>query len=189
MTNIMSAEEFDSRIWEALAPVDSNSFEVIAAPAPDANMAALLEKRAGANFPHGYLDFSAQTNGLCVVARENLWPPAAEFSVGPAWTFWRGLTLLGIDTDELPEWASIGNALDLLDSHGVHGVLPLLKIWGDSGRLWGVNDQERTVFVHDGEVTVLDRSFAEVYAEQIAELMQRQLDYSAEYGGAPEGEK
>ncbi len=173
----MTAEQFHQRIWEILDPVDGDHFEVVAAPAPDAEAIASLEAAAGFPLPAAFAAFCQRTNGLCVMAREEAWPHAKEFEVGPAWTFWRGLVLLGIDAPELPEWASISAQQRQLAEAGLSGILPVLKIVGDGSRIWGV-DQAGTVVVIDDltEPEPLDGDLTALYAEQIADLMQRQQD-------------
>ena len=172
-----TAEQFHERMWDILDPVDTEYFEVVAAPAPDAQAISSLEAAVGFLLPAAFAVFCQRANGLCVMAREEVWPHAKEFEVGPAWTFWRGLVLLGIDAPELPEWASISAQQRQLAEAGLPGILPVLKIVGDGSRIWGV-DQAGTVVVID-DMTVpepLEGDLTDLYAEQIAELMQRQQD-------------
>ena len=148
-----------------------------AAPAPDAESIAGLEAAVGFPLPAAFAAFCQRTNGLCVMAREEVWPRAKEFEVGPAWTFWRGLVLLGIDAPELPEWASISAQQRQLAEAGLPGILPVLKIVGDGSRIWGV-DQAGTLVVIDDmtDPEPLGGDLTDLYAEQIAELMRRQQD-------------
>lgn len=173
----MTAEQFHQRIWEILDPVETQYFEVVAAPAPDAESIAGLEAAVGFPLPAAFAAFCQRTNGLCVMAREEVWPRAKEFEVGPAWTFWRGLVLLGIDAPELPEWASISAQQRQLAEAGLPGILPVLKIVGDGSRIWGV-DQAGTLVVIDDmtDPEPLGGDLTDLYAEQIAELMRRQQD-------------
>ncbi|ASC65674.1 SMI1/KNR4 family protein [Achromobacter denitrificans] len=173
----MAAEKFHERIWEILDPVETQYFEVVAAPAPDAESIAGLEAAVGFPLPAAFAAFCQRTNGLCVMAREEVWPRAKEFEVGPAWTFWRGLVLLGIDAPELPEWASISAQQRQLAEAGLPGILPVLKIVGDGSRIWGV-DQAGTLVVIDDmtDPEPLGGDLTDLYAEQIAELMRRQQD-------------
>lgn len=172
-----TAEQFHERMWDILDPVDTEYFEVVAAPAPDAQAIYSLEAAVGFPLPAAFAAFCQRANGLCVMAREEVWPHAKEFEVGPAWTFWRGLVLLGIDAPELPEWASISAQQRQLAEAGLPGILPVLKIVGDGSRIWGV-DQAGTVVVIDDmtDPEPLEGDLTDLYAEQIAELMQRQQD-------------
>ena len=177
MTQPITAEAFHQRIWEILDPVESEYFEVIAAPAPTAEAVAALEAQVGFALPDAFAAFSQRSNGLCVVARDEVWPVAKEFAVGPAWTFWRGLVLLGIDAPDLPEWASISAQHKRLVEDELPGVLPLLKIVGDGSRVWGMDKDGNMLEVLDlDEPTPLTGDLLDIYAEQIAELMQRQKD-------------
>lgn len=172
-----TAEQFHERMWDILDPVDTEYFEVVAAPAPDAQAIYSLEAAVGFPLPAAFAAFCQRANGLCVMAREEVWPHAKEFEVGPAWTFWRGLVLLGIDAPELPEWASIAAQQRQLAEAGLPGILPVLKIVGDGSRIWGL-DQAGTVVVIDDmtDPEPLEGDLTDLYAEQIAELMQRQQD-------------
>lgn len=170
----MTAEEFDNRVWQALDPIDEKIFQVVAAPAASAAEIAAIEERIGFALPADFVTFSNKHNGLAVVARDEAWPEGEEFSVGPAWTFWRGVLLLGIDTEHLPEWASIGGSLDDLDMYAVTGVAPLLRIMGDSFHVWGVDASGKTVEVLDEEVTVIEGDIVDVLAQQIKDLVARQ---------------
>ena len=173
----MTAEQFHKRIWEILDPVDSAYFEVVAAPAPDAAAIASLEAAVGFPLPAAFTAFCQRTNGLCVMAREEGWPPAKEFDVGPAWTFWRGVVLLGIDAPELPEWASISAQQRQLAEAGLPGILPVLKIVGDGSRIWGVDQAGAVVAIDDwADPEPVGGDLIDLYAEQIADLMRRQQD-------------
>lgn len=173
----MTAEQFHKRMWEILEAVDTDYFEALTARMPDAKAIADLEAAVGFSLPAEFAAFCQRTNGLCVKAREEVWPYAKEFEVAPAWTFWRGLVLLGIDAPELPEWASISVQQRKLAEAGLSGILPVLKIVGDGSRIWGL-DQAGTVVVIDdmSDLEPLSVGLTDVYAEQIADLIQRQQD-------------
>jgi hypothetical protein len=57
------------------------------------------------------------------------------------------------------------------------GILPVLKVVGDGSRIWGV-DQAGTVVAIDDltDVEPLAGDLTDLYAEQIADLLQRQQD-------------
>ena len=76
----MTAEQFHKRIWEILDPVDSAYFEVVAAPAPDANPAtAAAQLEMGAMMHIGaavasmrYASFARETFFASVTGRITL---------------------------------------------------------------------------------------------------------------------
>jgi hypothetical protein len=172
------------RIWEILDPVDSDCFQVVAAPPPDPGAAAALEAAVGFALPPAFAAFCQRTNGLCVMARDEVWPQAREFDTGPAWTFWRGLVLLGMDAPDLPEWASISAQQQRLAEYEQPGILPLLKVVGDGSRVWGLD--RAGVLVETGDMDEprpVGGDLLDLYAGQIAELVQRQQDMARRLAG------
>lgn len=172
----MTAEQFHQRIWEILEDLNSDYFQVVAAPAPEPQAIAASEALTGVPVPAYYSAFCQRTNGLCVMAREEFWPEAELYSVGPAWTFWRGVVLLGFDTPDLPEWASVTAACERLADYEVTGVLPLMKVVGDGNIIWGLDKSGTPVEVAEGEITRLPADFTACYEEQIRGLAERQSE-------------
>ena len=187
----MQFEEFHERIWKILDPVDENAFEPIAAESASDEAVQGVAGLVGAQLPEWLVRFCQRTNGLLIVAKEEVWPSGKEFDIAPAWTFWRGLLLLGIEHETLPEWATISRAWEWLLDWGVTDVLPLLKVDGDADRLWGLRIRagevlDEVVEVIDGEVRVLEGTFLDLYEAQVAELVERQKDM-AELLGIQDG--
>ncbi|WP_313256016.1 SMI1/KNR4 family protein [Stenotrophomonas sp.] len=170
-------EQFHKQIWAALGPVDEAAFEAIAAQPPSDAEVQAVEAVLDAPLPPEFVAFSRKSNGLLVVARTELWPEPELYSVGPAWKFWRGVMLFGFDTGDLPEWASLTTAAAALRDLEVKGVAPVFKVLGDHDRIWGVDRDGGAVLVMDGEVQRLDAPIVELYAAEIAELMDRQQEY------------
>jgi hypothetical protein len=118
------------------------------------------------------------------MARDEVWPQAREFDTGPAWTFWRGLVLLGMDAPDLPEWASISAQQQRLAEYEQPGILPLLKVVGDGSRVWGLD--RAGVLVETGDMDEprpVGGDLLDLYAGQIAELVQRQQDMARRLAG------
>lgn len=178
--------EFKRAIWEILETLDSSEFQVLSAVAAAGNDIEKLEAQTEIKLPDYYRDFvrSTNSNGLAVCAREEVWPAPKEGDVAPAWTFWRGVTLLGVDAPDLPESASIAVAHNRLIDSGVTNVLPLIKIWGNGSSYYGVNQSGETVLSDDGEVTRLNGDITDVYAERIAILAQYQKDMEKRLQGS-----
>lgn len=180
----MTPEEFHARIWEILAPVDIKDFEVVAASAPGPEAIAALEAATGFPIPEPFGAFSRKTNGLCVIARDEVWPPAEQFAVGPAWTFWRGVVLLGIDAPDLPDWASMSARQSSLAEDGRGDFLPVLKIVGDGSRVWGYDRTGAIAEICDFEApTPLSGDLLDLYADQIGALIKRQRDMAERIAG------
>jgi len=169
------SERFHKQIWAALGPLDDAVFEAIAARPPTEAEVRAVESALDAPLPDAFMDFSAKSNGLLVVAREACWPQPQEGWVGPAWKLWRGVVLLGFDTEDLPDWASLVTASQRLQEWGVEGVAPIFKVLGDGERIWGVDRSGTSVRVSCGEIARLDATIAELYAEEILALVDRQM--------------
>lgn len=167
-------EVFHRQIWAALAPLEETAFEAIAARVPEPETVRAIEAELDASFPAEFVAFSMKTNGLLVNARQAHWPEPEEGWVGPAWKLWRGVVLLGFDTEDLPGWASLRTAAYNLRQAGIQGVAPIFKVVGDAGRMWGVDDSGRCVLVADGEVHVLESLLVDAYRAEIEALVARQ---------------
>lgn len=175
----MSPEQFHEQIWEILQDINKEQFHAVAARSPTTAAITQLELTTGITLPKNFLAFTQRTNGLCILAKEEVWPEAKLFDVGPAWTFYRGVVILGIEAEELPEWANIQSAYNhLVETYDITDVLPLLKVIGDSNHYWGVKADGCFVEVFDDDVTHLDSDFIEIYSTEIKELLQRQHDMS-----------
>ena len=170
-----TAEQFHERMWDILDPVDTEYFEVVAAPAPDAQAIYSLEAAVGFPLPAAFAAFCQRANGLCVMAREKSGrmrrvrsaPPDLLARPGCCWASMRRNCLNGpASRRSSASWRA-----------GLPGILPVLKIVGDGSRIWGV-DQAGTVVVIDDmtDPEPLEGDLTDLYAEQIAELMQRQQD-------------
>lgn len=175
---------FERKIWDGLEPVTKERFQVVAAgPAAEAEIGA-IEAELGFRIPSPYREFfGGRWNGLAVIADEEIWPPAKEFQVGPAWTFWPGLILLGIGGTDLPDWASVtGRLTRIREEWGVTDVVPLLTFDGDGSHFWGVRADGSVVEVFDDAVEPAEESFADIFAEQVAVLVDRSYEIEKRRG-------
>ena len=169
-----TAEQFHERMWDILDPVDTEYFEVVAR----ARRAGDIQPggRCRLPLPAAFAAFCQRANGLCVMAREEVWPHAKNSRSAPpgpsgaAWCCWASMRRNCLNGPASRRSAPAGRA-------GLPGILPVLKIVGDGSRIWGV-DQAGTVVVIDDmtDPEPLEGDLTDLYAEQIAELMQRQQD-------------
>lgn len=174
----MNGKEFHRRIWDTLEPLESSHFQVFRAAAATNDDIEKIEAQTEIKLPEYYRDFvsSRNCNGLAVCARDEVWPAPKEGDIAPAWTFYRGVTLLGIDAPDLPDFASIADTHDRLIDRGIVNVLPLIKVWGNGSSFYGINGNGETVITEDEEVKILEGNIADVYAQLIAKLVQYQKD-------------
>ncbi|AZQ76594.1 SMI1/KNR4 family protein [Flaviflexus ciconiae] len=169
-------QEFHEAIWETLGPVDDEIFYAVGASTPDKKQISRVESLLPVEVPSEFVALTKRTNGVSIIARPEAWPEPELFSVAPAWTFWRGVVLLGFDVEDLPEWASILTASEKVAEWGVGSVVPLIMVLGDGSRFWGVDADGTSVLITEGEVEKLEATIPEIYAEQIADLVERQRE-------------
>ncbi|VFR55994.1 hypothetical protein BRI6_2242 [plant metagenome] len=111
--------------------------------------------------------------GVLVAAREEVWPQAKAFDVGPAWTFWRGVMVFGLAPD-VPDWLNLERMLDRAREEGApDDFAPVLKVEGD-GHVFGYRPDD-TLAVFNGYDIEPDEagSFAELYRREINALLER----------------
>jgi len=97
----------------------------------DADVAA-FEREIGFRLPAEFREFTMSSlGGLYMEAREDIWPRAKEFEIGPFWSFLRGLEVFGIAAD-IPDWLDIRIQAREFREAGVDDLVPFLRIVSDS---------------------------------------------------------
>ncbi|MDQ8032860.1 MAG: SMI1/KNR4 family protein [Bordetella sp.] len=165
-------------MWAILGPVDIKDFEVVAGAA-EAERFDAYEARLGFKLPDAFRDLSlSKLGGVYVTAREEHWPEAKLYDVGPAWTFWRGVMVFGLAPD-VPDWLNLEVMLDRVREQEISDFAPVLKVEGDS-RLYGFRP-DQTVAVFDGYELEDEsaESFAALYRREIGDLLERFADMKA----------
>lgn len=169
----MTSNKILEEMWAILAPVDIKDFEVVAGAAtPDRYDA--YEQKLGFKLPDAFRELSlSKLGGVLVSAREEVWPQAKAFDVGPAWTFWRGVMVFGLAPD-VPDWLNLEHMLDRVREEGAPAdFAPVLKVEGD-GHVFGYRP-DHTLAVFNGYDIEPDEagSFAELYRREINALLER----------------
>lgn len=170
------------RLIDALQDTSRDEYEIVAAGPASADQVAALESALGLRVPAPLRDLLGdRLNGLAVLARTELWPPAQVLDVGPAWTFWPGLVVLGVGGEDLPGWASIEERAARLREAGISDVVPAFVVHGDGDRTWGLRPDGSLVlaWASSGEVDELGTDLATAYREEVVALHQRTADMVA----------
>ncbi|OZI51891.1 hypothetical protein [Bordetella genomosp. 5] len=165
-------------MWSILGPVDIKEFEVVAGAA-EADRFDAYEARVGFALPDEFRALSlSKLGGVYVTARDELWPEAKLYDVGPAWTFWRGVMVFGLAPD-VPEWLDLEVMLDQVREQDIPDFAPVLKVEGDSS-LYGYRP-DQTLAVFDGYDLEPDEapSFRALYQREINALLERLADMKA----------
>ncbi|MCG8908970.1 hypothetical protein [Pseudomonas sp. DP-17] len=168
----MTEEALLQHIWNILEPVEIEHFEVVAGKAEPAALER-YEAELGFALPEAFrLLTLSRLGGLYINAREESWPRAKAFDVGPAWTFWRGLQVFGL-AEDIPEWLSLSVQLAEVRSQGVEDFAPVLKVESDP-RYYGFR-ADASLALYDGyEVESCERNdFLDLLKEEVDSLIER----------------
>ena len=149
---------------------DTHSFGVTACQGsePGEGDVAKFEDTIGFRLPDDFRTFAmSPLGGLYMVVREELWPRAKAYDVGPFWSFLYGLKVFGI-AEGIPPWLDIRVQFEQMKSKDASGLVPCLQIVGDAGR-W--------CFDANGRVLRWTRAGAapEVCGETFGDLLMQQV--------------
>ena len=107
--------------------------------------------------------------------REEVWPRAKAYDVGPFWSFLRGIFVFGI-ANEIPEFLDIRKQTAQLREQGIEEYVPFLKQAGNGDSVYCF-DKENNIVELDvyttGEATPVDLSFSQLLLREITELEER----------------
>ena len=164
--------------WSILEPVELEDFEVFAGAA-EAQRYDAYQRSLGFTLPDEFRQFClSDLGGVYITAREAIWPPAREFDVGPAWTFWRGAMVFGLGA-EVPEWLSLEAKLRQVREQEIDAFAPIFKVEG-SPCLYGYRP-DHSLAVFDGYELEADEagSFIELFRREVEALLARVQDMKA----------
>ncbi|WP_212629787.1 hypothetical protein [Pseudomonas sp. KB-10] len=168
--------------WRILEPVDLKDFEVFAGAA-EAERYDAYQQALGFTLPIEFREFSlSNLGGVYITAREEIWPQAKEFDVGPAWTFWRGVMVFGLGA-EVPDWLSLEAKLGEVHKHQIEDFAPVFKVQG-SPYLYGFRP-DHSLAVFDGYELVADEAgcFIELFRREVEALLERVEEMKARLAG------
>jgi hypothetical protein len=139
--------------------------------APSEADIAAFERDIGHALPSDFRDFSKSTlGGLYVEAKEEVWPRAKEFDVGPFWSFLYGLAVYGFAHD-IPEWMDMRRQTDEFRRATDSTHVPFLKIMGDADFYCFSSDGGISHWEHEtGEFRPVNKGFTELLDFELAEL-------------------
>src|ERR1051325_6672889 len=107
-------------IEEYFRNYDKKAYEVFSQQRaePSIDDVTAFEKQIGFHFPDEFREFAVHPlGGLYMAVREELWPRAKAYDVGPFWSFLYGLMVYGFSV-KAPEWLQISNAWRRLSDDG-----------------------------------------------------------------------
>ncbi|MBD5081385.1 MAG: SMI1/KNR4 family protein [Ruminococcaceae bacterium] len=125
--------------------------------------------------PEDFKDFTmSPIGGLYMEVREELWPRAKQFDVGPFWSFCRGLIVYGIAKD-IPDFLDIREKTKELHDEGFTDYIPFLSIVGNGNEVFCFDKDNKIVLFDycEGEAEPIDGTFSDCLLKQIEELEER----------------
>jgi len=120
----------------------------------------------------GFLQIAAR-RALRRSVKEELWPRAKEFEVGPFWSFLYGLAVYGFASD-IPEWMDMRRQADQFRCATGSTHVPFLKIIGDAAVYSFSSDGGISRWEHEtGDFHAVHWTFPELLDVELAELKAR----------------
>jgi hypothetical protein len=156
---------------------DKKSYEVFAQQGAEPRVADVtaFEAQMGFHFPDEFREFAVHPlGGLYIAVKEELWPRARAYDVGPFWSFLYGLMVYSLSS-QAPDWLQMGNAWRHMSDDGYPQFVPFLKVVSDPDPYCFTRNRKIIIWRHEtpGEVEEVDKSFSQVVMHEIRELEQR----------------
>lgn len=106
--------------------------------------------------------------------KENVWPQAKRYDVGPFWSFCRGIIVYGI-AEDIPDFLDIRIKTKSLNELGFINYVPFLSIIGNGDEIYCFDKQGKIKLldIYSGEAAALEGNFSECLMKQIIELEDR----------------
>lgn len=166
------------QIYDYFSKYDKSSYQVVACMGnePSENDILEFEQNIGIKLPQEFREFTMSSlGGLYMNVKEEVWPQAQLYDVGPFWSFCRGIIVYGIAID-IPDFLDIRLKTKELHELGYNDYIPFLSIIGNGDEIFCFDRNQNIVLLDyyaTGEVTALEGSFSECLMKQIEELEDR----------------
>lgn len=153
---------------------DKKSYEVFSQQGAEPNAAdvAGFESRIGFSLPAEFREFAVHPlGGLYMAVKEELWPRARAYEIGPFWSFLYGLMVYSF-SPQAPDWLQMSSAWRQMSDAGYPQFVPFLKVIGDPDPYCFTSDRKIVIWRHETptEVEEVTKSFSEVLMFEILEL-------------------
>lgn len=164
------------QIYDYFHNYDKQTYQVAACMGnePSEDDVKRFEESVGVTLPTEFREFMmSPLGGLCMNVREEIWPEAKKYDVGPFWSFCRGIIVYGI-AHNIPEFLDIRKKTEELQEMGYEDYIPFLSITGNGDEIFCF-DKGGSIVLLDflGDVTPVEISFSECLMKEIEELEER----------------
>lgn len=157
---------------------DKKTYQVVACgeDMPSEEDIAAFEKQYNIRFPDEFREFTmSPLGGLYMNVKEEVWPQAKQYDIGPFWSFCRGIIVYGISKD-IPEFLDIRARTKELHDEGFTDYIPFLSIIGNGDEIFCFDRDNKIVlldYYSDGGAAPVEGSFSDCLMQQISELEER----------------
>ncbi len=169
------------KVYDYFRSYDSKTYVLFAAggTAPDELELQKYEEKFSLKFPDDLKELLVSPlSGMYFEVKEDVWPHAKQFDIGPMWSFMRGIVMFGVAT-ETPEFMNLYTKTEELQELGFTEHIPFMYILGDDKNIYCFDKDEKIVIIDafiGEEVERLDISFSECLMKEIEDLEARKND-------------
>ena len=166
-----------SDVYAYFRNYDKQTFAVFAQQGnePSAREVAAFETRIGFRFPEEFREFAVhQLGGLYMEVKEEFWPRAKAYDVGPFWSFLYGLYVYSLSS-EAPEILQMDEGYKSFAEANGAGLVPFLKVLGNADPYCFTPEGGIVSWQHEDpdNPEPVDGSFSEVLMREIRALEER----------------
>lgn len=166
------------KVYKYFRNYDKQTYQVVACMGnePSEQDIKNFEIQYGINLPSDFREFTmSPLGGLYMEVREEIWPRAKPYDIGPFWSFCRGIIVYGI-ANGIPDFLDIRKKTKELHDEGFTDYIPFLSIIGNGDEIFCFNKNNKIVLLDHyttGEATLIEGTFSDCLLEQIAKLEER----------------
>ncbi|MFZ5986883.1 MAG: SMI1/KNR4 family protein [Bacillota bacterium] len=135
-----------------------------------------FEKIIGYRLPEEFRQFTMSSlGGLYVEVKEEIWPRAKQYDVGPFWSFLYGLIVYGISHDA-PDWIDIRKKYNDFKVETETDYCPFMNVVCDADTYCFGKDGRIYIWNHETyEFEHVEKNFIELLDYELCELKQRKV--------------
>ncbi len=167
-----------AKVYDYFRSYDKQTYQVVACMGnePSEQDIKKFENEYHINLPADFREFTmSPLGGLYMEVREEIWPRAKPYDIGPFWSFCRGIIVYGI-ANEIPEFLDIRVKTKELHDEGFTDFIPFLSVIGNGDEIFCFNKDNKIVLLDyyaTGEATPVKGDFSDCLMKQIEELEER----------------
>lgn len=166
------------QIYDYFHNYDKQTYQVVACMGNEPSEEDIkdFEKQFNITLPSDFREFTmSPLGGLYMDVREEIWPRAKQYDIGPFWSFCRGIIVYGI-ADGIPDFLDIRVKTEELHEEGFTDYIPFLSIIGNGDEIFCFDRNNQIVlldYYDTGEAAPVEGIFSDCFMKQIEELEER----------------